>query len=77
MEVKPGAKLSPYEVVSPIGEGGMGEVYRARDPRLDRTVALKVSKAEFTGRFTQVARLVAQLNHVNVGQLHDVGPNIW
>jgi len=75
MELKPGAKLGPYEIVSPIGEGGMGEVYRARDPRLDRTVALKVSKAAFTERFAHEARMVAQLNHPRICTLHDVGPN--
>jgi len=75
MELKPGAKLGPYEILSPIGAGGMGEVYKARDTRLDRTVALKVSKAEFTERFTREARTVAQLNHANICTLHDVGPN--
>jgi eukaryotic-like serine/threonine-protein kinase len=75
MELKPGAKLGPYEIVSPIGEGGMGEVYKARDPRLDRTVALKVSKAAFTERFAHEARMVAQLNHPRICTLHDVGPN--
>jgi serine/threonine protein kinase len=75
MELKPGAKLGPDEIVSPIGEGGMGEVYKARDPRLDRTVALKVSKAEFTERFAREARTVAQLNHPHICTLHDVGPN--
>jgi eukaryotic-like serine/threonine-protein kinase len=70
-----GAKLGPYEILAPIGAGGMGEVYKARDPRLDRTVALKISKAEFTERFTREARTVAQLNHPNICTLHDVGPN--
>jgi eukaryotic-like serine/threonine-protein kinase len=59
-------RLGPYEVISPIGAGGMGEVYKARDGRLDRIVALKVSKAEFTERFAREARTVAQLNHPNV-----------
>jgi serine/threonine protein kinase len=77
MELKPGAKLGPYEIVSPIGAGGMGEVYKARDPRLDRIVALKVSKAEFTERFSREARTVAQLNHAHVCTLHDVGPTAW
>src|SRR6201997_1362635 len=68
-------RLGPYEIVSPIGEGGMGEVYKARDSRLDRTVALKVSKAEFNERFSREARTVAQLNHPHICTLHDVGPN--
>ena len=75
MELKPGAKLGPYEILSLIGKGGMGEVYKARDTRLNRDVALKVSKAEFTERFKQEAQMVAQLNHANICTLHDVGPN--
>lgn len=71
----PGARLGPYEVVAPIGAGGMGTVYRARDTRLDRTVALKVSKTEFTQRFDREARAVAALNHSHICTLHDVGPN--
>ena len=71
----PGDRLGPYEILSLIGAGGMGEVYKARDTRLDRIVALKVSKAEFTERFKQEANLVAQLNHRNICTLHDVGPN--
>ena len=63
MPLTPGDRLGPYEIVSPIGAGGMGEVYKARDQRLDRLVALKVSKAEFTERFSREARTVAQLNH--------------
>src|SRR5580700_10111949 len=75
MPLSAGDRLGPYEIVSPLGAGGMGEVYKARDPRLDRTVALKVSKAEFTERFSREARTVAQLNHPNICTLHDVGPN--
>lgn len=70
-----GERLGPYEVVSLIGVGGMGEVYKAQDTRLGRTVALKVSKAEFSRRFDREARAVAALNHPNICQLHDVGPN--
>ena len=70
-----GTKLGPYEIVAPLGAGGMGDVYRARDTRLDRTVALKVSKAEFSERFEREARAVAALNHPNICTLHDVGPN--
>ena len=53
----------------------MGEVWKARDTRLDRTVAVKVSKSEFTDRFEREARAVAALNHPNICQLYDVGPN--
>jgi serine/threonine protein kinase len=75
MDLKPGAKLGPYEILSLLGKGGMGEVWRARDPRLNREVAIKVSGAEFTERFTREARMVAQLNHPNICHLYDVGPN--
>jgi Tol biopolymer transport system component/predicted Ser/Thr protein kinase len=75
MPLSADAKLGPYEIVAPIGVGGMGEVYKARDPRLNRDVAIKVSKAEFTERFTREARTVAQLNHPNICHLYDVGPN--
>ncbi len=70
-----GARLGPYEILVPIGAGGMGEVWKARDTRLDRTVALKVSKEDFTERFEREARAVAALNHPNICTLHDVGPN--
>ena len=53
--LSPGAKLGPYEIVAPLGEGGMGEVWQARDPRLNRTVAIKVSKSEFNERFEREA----------------------
>ena len=56
MPLAAGQKLGPYEILSLIGAGGMGEVYRARDTRLDRTVALKVSKSEFDARFQREAR---------------------
>jgi serine/threonine protein kinase/Tol biopolymer transport system component len=75
MPLSSGDRLGPYEIVAPIGAGGMGEVYKARDTRLDRLVALKVSKAEFTERFSREARTVAQLNHPSICTLHDVGPN--
>jgi len=73
--LKPGDKLGPYEILAPIGAGGMGEVYKARDSRLDRIVAIKVSKDEFTERFEREARAVAALNHPHICQLYDVGPN--
>jgi len=75
MPVSIGARLGPYEILSPIGAGGMGEVWLARDTRLNRTVALKVSKVEFSERFAHEARAVAALNHPNICQLYDVGPN--
>ncbi|MSV30223.1 MAG: serine/threonine-protein kinase [Bryobacterales bacterium] len=71
----PGQRLGPYEIVACIGAGGMGEVYKARDTRLDRLVAIKVSKEDFTDRFEREARAVAALNHPNICQLYDVGPN--
>jgi predicted Ser/Thr protein kinase len=70
-----GDRLGPYEILAPIGAGGMGEVYKARDTRLNRIVAVKVSKDEFSERFEQEARAVAALNHPNICHLYDVGPN--
>jgi serine/threonine protein kinase len=67
-----GHKLGPYEIVEPIGAGGMGQVYRARDPRMGRDVAIKVSAEQFSERFEREVRAVASLNHVNVCTLHDV-----
>src|ERR1044071_839059 len=75
MSLSAGMRLGPYEIVSPIGAGGMGEVWRARDTRLDRTVAVKVSQEQFSDRFEREARAVAALNHPNICQLYDVGPN--
>src|SRR3984893_925083 len=70
-----GDKLGPYEIVAPIGKGGMGEVYRARDTRLKREVAIKISAERFTERFEHEARAIAALTHPNICTLHDVGPN--
>jgi Tol biopolymer transport system component len=70
-----GSKLGPYEIVAPLGAGGMGEVYRARDTRLGRDVAIKFSKEQFSERFEREARAVAALNHPNICQIYDVGPN--
>jgi Tol biopolymer transport system component len=75
MPLSAGDKLGPYEILAPIGAGGMGEVYRARDTRLNRIVAIKVSKEQFSERFEREARAVAALNHPNVCILHDVGLN--
>jgi serine/threonine protein kinase len=79
MTIAAGCHLGPYEVVAPIGAGGMGEVYRARGTRLGRDVAIKVLRAEFAAdperlrRFEQEARAVAALNHPNILALYDVG----
>ncbi len=75
MPLPAGTRLGPYEVLAPIGAGGMGEVYRARDSRLNREVALKVSAERFSDRFEREARSIAALNHSNICTLHDVGPN--
>src|SRR5262249_16822797 len=65
----------PYEILARVGAGGMGEVYKARDTRLDRIVAIKVSKERFSERFDQEARSIAALNHPHICTLHDVGPD--
>ncbi len=75
MPLATGDKLGPYEITAKIGEGGMGEVYRAHDPRLGRDVAIKLSKEQFSQRFDREARAVAALNHSNICTLHDLGPN--
>src|SRR6185295_13228596 len=67
--------LGPYEILQPIGAGGMGEVYKARDTRLNRVVAIKILKDQFSERFEREARAVASLNHTHIAQLYDVGPN--
>ena len=61
-----GERLGPYEILLPIGAGGMGDVYKARDTRLDRIVAIKVSKTEFSERFEREAQAIAALNHPNI-----------
>src|SRR5262245_32724286 len=68
-------RLGPYEILVPLGAGGMGEVYKARDTRLDRLVALKVSKERFSERFEREARSIAALNHPHICTLHDIGPD--
>ncbi|HEY6214974.1 MAG TPA: serine/threonine-protein kinase, partial [Vicinamibacterales bacterium] len=79
MPLAAGTRLGVYEIVSSIGEGGMGEVYKARDTRLDRTVAIKVlpqrlaADPEFRERFEREARAISQLSHSNICTLHDVG----
>ncbi len=79
MPLTPGTKLGPYEILAPIGAGGMGEVYKAKDTRLDRTVAIKVlpehlsTNVELKKRFEQEARAVSSLNHPNICTLYDIG----
>ena len=73
MLLTPGTRLGPYEIVAPIGAGGMGEVFKARDTRLDRIVSIKISQARFSERFEREARAVAALKHPNICQIFDVG----
>ena len=79
MMLSPGARLDPYEILAPIGAGGMGEVYRARDPRIGREVAIKVLPPAFSRdpdrlrRFEQEVRAVGALNHPNILTIYDVG----
>jgi len=75
MPLDPHTRLGPYEILALVGEGGMGEVYRARDTRLGRTVAVKVVHTQFSARFETEARAISALNHPNICTLHDVGPN--
>src|SRR6516164_9702993 len=79
MPLTPGTKLGPYEIQSPLGAGGMGEVYRARDTRLERTVAIKILPGHFSSdplrrqRFEREAKTISGLNHPHICVLHDVG----
>src|SRR5215469_7549904 len=79
MPLIPGTKLGPYEILSPIGAGGMGEVYRARDTRLDRTVAIKLISQRLSNdpdlrkRLDTEARAISKLSHPNICILHDIG----
>ena len=75
MPLSPGDKLGPYEIIAFLGAGGMGEVYRARDTRLNRDVAIKFSDAQFSERFEREAQAIAALNHPNICQIYDIGPN--
>src|ERR1035438_5677485 len=79
MALTSGARVGPYEIISAAGAGGMGEVYRGRDPRLDRTVAIKILPAHLSDnpeakqRFDREARAISSLNHPNICTLYDVG----
>src|SRR6204780_3867656 len=75
MPLSAGTHLGPYEILARIGVGGMGEVYRARDPRMGREVAIKISAERFSDRFSREVHAVAALNHPNVCHLYDVGPD--
>src|SRR3954468_24016517 len=79
MPLSPGVKLGPYEVIAPVGAGGMGEVYRARDTRLDRSVAIKIvsgdvtTNSELRQRFEREARSLSSLSHPHICALYDIG----
>ena len=75
MPLSVGDKLGPYEILTSIGAGGMGEVYRARDPRMGREVAIKLSAERFSERFSREVHAIAALNHPNICHLYDVGPD--
>src|SRR6202451_4788575 len=74
MPLAAGEKLGPYEILGPLGQGGMGEVWKARDPRLNRIVAIKQSHIRFSERFEREAAAIAALNHPHICQIYDVGP---
>ena len=73
MSLTSGERLGPYEILEPAGAGGMGDVYRAKDVRLDRDVAVKTVKGPFTERFEREARAISSLNHPHICTLYDVG----
>ena len=73
MTFAPGSKLGPYEILESIGSGGMGEVWKARDTRLGRIVAIKGVKEQHSERFKQEARFIASLNHPYIYQIYDIG----
>lgn len=75
MPLEIGSHVGPYKITGLLGKGGMGEVYRAHDPRLQRDVAIKVSPQRFSERFEREARAIAALNHPNICQIYDVGPD--
>src|SRR5688572_28578522 len=75
MVLTPGTRLGPYEILSHLGAGGMGEVWKARDTRLNRLVAIKASLGPFSERFEREARAIAAVNHPHVCSLYDVGPD--
>ena len=70
-----GTRLGPYQIESKLGEGGMGQVFRAVDTRLGRAVAIKITHQQFSSRFEREARAISSLNHPNICTLYDIGPN--
>ena len=74
-ELTAGVCLGPYRIECKLGEGGMGEVFRAVDTRLGRSVAIKTAHEHFSGRFESEARAISSLNHPHICTVHDVGPN--
>ena len=82
MTISNGSRLGPYEVLAPLGKGGMGEVYKAKDTRLERTVAIKVlpqhlsSSPEVRQRFEREAKTISQLSHPHICALFDVGHHL-
>jgi eukaryotic-like serine/threonine-protein kinase len=75
MAPSPGTRAGPYDILALLGSGGMGEVYKARDTRLGRTVAIKFLKSAHTDRLDREARGIAALNHPHICTIHDVGPD--
>jgi eukaryotic-like serine/threonine-protein kinase len=79
MALNSGSRLGPYEILAPLGAGGMGEVYRARDTRLERTVAIKILPLQLSSdpvhkqRFEREAKTISNLNHPHICVLHDIG----
>ena len=74
-QLAPGSQLGPYQILSLLGAGGMGQVYKAFDPRLHREIAIKIAAERFSERFDREVRAIATLNHPNICTIHDVGPN--
>jgi serine/threonine protein kinase/tetratricopeptide (TPR) repeat protein len=75
VQLPPGSQLGPYQILSLLGAGGMGQVYKAFDPRLHREIAIKIAAERFSERFDREVRAIATLNHPNICTIHDVGPN--
>jgi serine/threonine protein kinase len=73
MPLASGARLGPYEIISPLGSGGMGEVWKARDTRLDRLVAIKTVSGPFSDRFEREAHAISALSHPHICTLYDIG----